>query len=366
MRGVIENGAKRRHLRHRIISLMAVLATLGLVGLLLAMIAPAISHAARSFEVKPEKIETQAVAPDAAKTVVEMPSTTTTLTLTPQQYQAVVLYDTFVSVYRDPVGPERPNVSSLKSKTLVFICDAASDSVTLRYQVALDPCGTAKAVGWMNGNTLSPPIPLWPEARVTRFPTPTLGPQPTSTPTETPTVTSTPTEMPTPTPTVTPVPSPGGVLQNGKAFLIGGIAIALIGLGYLLWKIISAPMNTEIYVSRPAVPSAKSNGGSRSPTPPIGTPPANLADIRRLITERLDVEDIRTLCFDLGVDYDRLRGEGKGGKARELVALLHRQERLPELLSEIQRLIAEGASGVLTGKHDAPTPASSGTEDSRT
>ncbi len=61
-------------------------------------------------------------------------------------------------------------------------------------------------------------------------------------------------------------------------------------------------------------------------------------DIHKSINELFDEEELRTLCFDLGQDYDSLRGEGKAGKARELVAYLHRHGRIGELLDIIIRL----------------------------
>jgi hypothetical protein len=53
--------------------------------------------------------------------------------------------------------------------------------------------------------------------------------------------------------------------------------------------------------------------------------------LHRLLTVHFDEEELRTLCFHLGVDYNDLGGEGKTGKARELVLYLERQGRLEEL-----------------------------------
>jgi hypothetical protein len=54
--------------------------------------------------------------------------------------------------------------------------------------------------------------------------------------------------------------------------------------------------------------------------------------LRIQIDRHLDLEELRTLCFDLGVDYDSLRGEGKAAKIRELIALLRRNNRVPQLI----------------------------------
>jgi hypothetical protein len=60
---------------------------------------------------------------------------------------------------------------------------------------------------------------------------------------------------------------------------------------------------------------------------------SELVDLRRFIVEHYSLEEFRTLCFDLGVRYDTLVGEGIDAKARELVLYLWRQGRLTDLLN---------------------------------
>lgn len=48
-------------------------------------------------------------------------------------------------------------------------------------------------------------------------------------------------------------------------------------------------------------------------------------------------QELRELCFDLGVDYEDLPFSGQGNKARELVALSARFNRLDKLQQEIKR-----------------------------
>ncbi|MCP4518188.1 MAG: hypothetical protein GY824_23525, partial [Delftia sp.] len=50
-----------------------------------------------------------------------------------------------------------------------------------------------------------------------------------------------------------------------------------------------------------------------------------------------DKEELLTLCFDLGVDYDDLRGEGKTNKARALITFLERRGQLAELIKTCSR-----------------------------
>jgi hypothetical protein len=47
-----------------------------------------------------------------------------------------------------------------------------------------------------------------------------------------------------------------------------------------------------------------------------------LSRLRQILVERFSDGELRTLCFDLGVDYDILPGDNKADKARELVAYL--------------------------------------------
>jgi hypothetical protein len=72
---------------------------------------------------------------------------------------------------------------------------------------------------------------------------------------------------------------------------------------------------------RPDVPTSKRD--------PIRQ--AYLTHLRRLLTTYFDNEELRTLCFDLEVDYESLPAQGKANKARELVVHLERQGRISDL-----------------------------------
>jgi len=47
-------------------------------------------------------------------------------------------------------------------------------------------------------------------------------------------------------------------------------------------------------------------------------------------------EEVRTLCFDLGFDYDSLPGQGKDAKIRELIAYCQRHNQVTDLLRLLQ------------------------------
>jgi hypothetical protein len=54
--------------------------------------------------------------------------------------------------------------------------------------------------------------------------------------------------------------------------------------------------------------------------------------LRQILVERFNTEELRTLCYDLGVAFDELGGTNRAGKARELVAYLERRQRLGDLI----------------------------------
>lgn len=62
------------------------------------------------------------------------------------------------------------------------------------------------------------------------------------------------------------------------------------------------------------------------------------SQLLQIITEQFNEEELRNLCFYLEVDYENLAATGKAGKARELILYLERQGRIPDLISEIQRI----------------------------
>lgn len=56
------------------------------------------------------------------------------------------------------------------------------------------------------------------------------------------------------------------------------------------------------------------------------------AQLRRDLTEYFSAEELKTLCFDFGIDYDDLPGEDKSAKARELITYLKRRSRISDLI----------------------------------
>ena len=60
--------------------------------------------------------------------------------------------------------------------------------------------------------------------------------------------------------------------------------------------------------------------------------------LRQTLTTRFNEEELRTLCFELAVDYDDLPGRGKAAHARELIVYLERRGRISELIEAGRRL----------------------------
>ena len=58
-----------------------------------------------------------------------------------------------------------------------------------------------------------------------------------------------------------------------------------------------------------------------------------LSALRELLVEGFSESELHDLCFlELGIDYESLPGQGKAGKARELIAYLKRRSRIEELI----------------------------------
>jgi hypothetical protein len=71
--------------------------------------------------------------------------------------------------------------------------------------------------------------------------------------------------------------------------------------------------------------------------PPSSVTQRRIVLLRNLIDDGFDLDELRILCFDLGVDYDNLGGEGKTAKACELVSYMKRRGRLDELEAAVHR-----------------------------
>jgi len=62
-----------------------------------------------------------------------------------------------------------------------------------------------------------------------------------------------------------------------------------------------------------------------------------LTQLRQLLDRYFILDEFKTLCFDLSVDYDNVPGETKTAKIRELLLVLGRHGRLPHLITILQQ-----------------------------
>lgn len=79
-----------------------------------------------------------------------------------------------------------------------------------------------------------------------------------------------------------------------------------------------------------------------------------------LLLRHFNLDELRTLCFRLGIDFDSVEGSGKAGRARELLLYVNRRGRLGELVDEVQQMRPD-IQFELPDDSDAP-----GTNDSQT
>jgi len=61
------------------------------------------------------------------------------------------------------------------------------------------------------------------------------------------------------------------------------------------------------------------------------------AELRRLLGHCFSLEEIKTLVFDLGIDFEELEGETKTSKIRSLILIMERQHKLEALIAAAAR-----------------------------
>jgi formylglycine-generating enzyme required for sulfatase activity/nucleoside phosphorylase len=84
------------------------------------------------------------------------------------------------------------------------------------------------------------------------------------------------------------------------------------------------------------IPPTRATHAARHAVPQLTPAENEQTRLRKLLAEKFSQEELRTLCFDLGIDYEDLPGEGHEAKARDLIAHCKRHDRLSEVVSYIQ------------------------------
>ncbi len=83
--------------------------------------------------------------------------------------------------------------------------------------------------------------------------------------------------------------------------------------------------------------AAMSTTATRTPAgtmPPVADLTANQRiRLREILINRFSLSELKTLCFDLGVDYDNLAGEAKLDKVLALITYYERRRQVAQLLA---------------------------------
>jgi hypothetical protein len=61
----------------------------------------------------------------------------------------------------------------------------------------------------------------------------------------------------------------------------------------------------------------------------------SLRGLREILADRFEASELQDVCFDLGVDYESLAGEGKADKVRALIIYHEHRDMIPELVQEV-------------------------------
>jgi hypothetical protein len=62
------------------------------------------------------------------------------------------------------------------------------------------------------------------------------------------------------------------------------------------------------------------------------------SNLRKVLAEQFNTSEIRDLCFDLRIDYERLTNDTKGDLARELISYCDRHDLLSRLIRKVLEL----------------------------
>jgi hypothetical protein len=66
-------------------------------------------------------------------------------------------------------------------------------------------------------------------------------------------------------------------------------------------------------------------------------PRPTFKELHQALTDRYNLEELRTLCAEINAPFDDLGGEGRSAKARELILWMRRRGRLDELTAALAR-----------------------------
>lgn len=149
----------------------------------------------------------------------------------------------------------------------------------------------------------------------------------------------------------------GGIVAY--AAFLGTLQMALPGLSrnelLALYAAITGGLTLLLLIALPL--SRKRRSIHTAPETPAQGTPEQRTWLHRTLSQRFSKGELRTLCFDLGVDYDDLPNEGKTNKARELIAHLERHNRILALIKAAGALRPDIDWNCMPKPDDKPPPA---------
>ena len=75
-----------------------------------------------------------------------------------------------------------------------------------------------------------------------------------------------------------------------------------------------------------------------------------LTQLNQALVNSFNIEEIHTLCFEIGIDHENISGEGKSGKVRELVIAVSNRD----LVSEFDTLVRQNRPNIALEKPPQP------------
>ncbi|MFN8484766.1 MAG: CHAT domain-containing protein [Anaerolineae bacterium] len=79
--------------------------------------------------------------------------------------------------------------------------------------------------------------------------------------------------------------------------------------------------------------------------------------LRQAMSDRMSLDEIESLCFDLGIDADNLGGDNKSAKIRELIQYMQRRGRLDDLTAQLAKVRPDiTPPGAASTRNATPAP----------
>jgi hypothetical protein len=130
--------------------------------------------------------------------------------------------------------------------------------------------------------------------------------------------------------------------ERGKTRVLIDDIFLQTGMGYDTWKffvMMCKELGTSAAPITPTLPTINAGDGQGEKESAKGIATVqHLAWLRQNIAEYFNLDELRTLCFDMGIKYENLAASTLDGMARELVAHCERAGKIRELVAKLRKL----------------------------